>query len=80
MLKNQIIKMMNDLKVVSQLLGHASTIITSNVYFDKNKLVIDCTDVLNNFINRVKPKELISDNLIPIVADLDTNFMVNRFI
>lgn len=70
----------HNLKAVSELLGHASTIITSNVYFDKNKLVIDCTDVLNNFINRVKPNELISDNLIPIVADLDTNFMVNRFI
>ncbi len=25
-----------DLKAISELLGHASSIITSNVYFDKN--------------------------------------------
>lgn len=30
-----------DLKAVSQLLGHGSTIITTNVYFDKEKIVID---------------------------------------
>lgn len=70
----------HNLKAVSQLLGHASTIITSNRYFDKNKLIIDCTDELNNYINRVKPKELIIDNSIPIIDDLDTNFMIERFI
>lgn len=69
-----------DLKAVSELLCHSSTIITSNVYFDKNKLIIDCTDELNNYINRVKPKEKTKDKFIPIIDDLDTNFMVNRFI
>ena len=36
-------------------------VVTSNHYFDKNKLIIDCTDVLNNYTNRVKPIELLSD-------------------
>lgn len=45
-------------KIVSELLGHASTIITSNVYFDKNRLIIDCTSKLNSYIDRVKPKEI----------------------
>ena len=70
----------HNIKAVSELLGHASIIVTSNHYFDKNKLIIDCTDVLNNYINRVRPIEILCDNLVPIVADLDTNFMVNRFI
>lgn len=61
-------------------LGHSSTIITSNVYFDKNKLIIDCTDELNNYIDRIKPKEETKDKSIPIIGGLDTNFMVNRFI
>ena len=69
-----------DLKAISQLLGHASTIITSNVYFDKNKIIVDCTDELNGYINRVKPIEEINDNTRPIVEDLDTNLMINRFI
>lgn len=69
-----------DLKAVSELLGHASTIITSNVYFDKNKLVIDCTNELNSYIDRVKPKEILHDLLMPIVEDLDTNLMINRYV
>jgi len=69
-----------DLKAISQLLGHASTIITSNVYFDKNKIIVDCTDELNGYINRVKPIEEINDNTRPIEEDLDTNLMINRFI
>ena len=69
-----------DLKAVSQLLGHASTIITSNVYFDKNRLIIDCTNELNSFIDRVKPKEEKYDNTIPIIENLDTNLMIKRFI
>ncbi len=37
-----------DLKAVSELLEHTSTVITSNVYFDKNKIVIDCTNEMYN--------------------------------
>lgn len=69
-----------DLKAVSELLGHASTIITSNVYFDKNRLVIDCTNELNSYIDRVKPKEILQDLLTPIAEDFDTNLMINRYV
>lgn len=68
-----------DLKAVSQLLGHASTIITANVYFDKEKIVIDCTEEITKYITKVKPKESQEkENL--IIADLDTNSAVSRFI
>ena len=69
-----------DLKAVSQLLGHASTIITSNIYFDKNKVIIDCTDEMNKYINRVKPKDKINENCVPIEMNLDTNLVINKFI
>ena len=67
-----------DLKAVSQLLGHASTIITSNIYFDKNKVIIDCTDEMNKYINRVKPKDKINENCVPIEMNLDTNLVINK--
>ncbi len=69
-----------DLKAISELLGHASTIITSNVYFDKNRLIIDCTKEMNGYVNRVKPNENKKDRTNPILNDLDTNFMVKRFL
>ena len=69
-----------DLKAVSELLGHASTIITSNVYFDKNRLIIDCTSELNSYIDRVKPEEILHNLLTPIVEDLDTNLMINKYV
>ena len=68
-----------DLKAVSELLGHASTIITSNVYFDKNKVIIDCTDEMNDYINKVKPKEDLIDNN-TIINDFDMNFMTKKFL
>lgn len=60
-------------------MGHASTIITANVYFDKEKIVIDCTEEITKYITKVKPKESQEkENL--IIADLDTNSAVTRFI
>lgn len=44
-------------KAVSELLGHGSTIITTKVYFDKSKVIIDCSEKMNDYINRVIPKE-----------------------
>ena len=64
-----------DLKAVSELLGHASTIITSNVYFDKNKIIIDCTDEMNNYIGRVKPKEETKT-----IIDFDMNLMLKKYL
>lgn len=63
-----------DLKAISELLGHSDTIITSNIYFDKDKVVIDCVNDLSDYIDRVKPKEEKQD----ILVDLDTNFMQNK--
>lgn len=60
-----------DLKAVSQLLGHASTIITANVYFDKNKIIIDCENELNTYIDKVKPNDEITEEINDVT---DTNF------
>lgn len=71
-----------DLKAISQLLGHASTIITSNIYFDKNQVVIDCVEEVKDYIERVRPKDNEEDRIINevIIENLDTNFMVNKYL
>lgn len=66
-----------NLKAISQILGHASTIITVGTYFDKNKIVIDCTEELNRYIDQVQPKE---NNDAENVLDLDTNFIINKYV
>lgn len=50
-----------NLKAVSQILGHASEIITADVYFDKDKVIIDCTETINSYIKRVIPKFVAKD-------------------
>lgn len=67
-----------NLKAVSQLLGHASTIITANVYFDQEKVVIDCVKEITQYINKVKPKDVEEGELNTI--KLDTNLVTSRFI
>lgn len=67
-----------NLKAVSQLLGHASTIITANVYFDQEKVVIDCVKEITQYINKVKPKGVEEGELNTI--KLDTNLVTSRFI
>lgn len=66
-----------DLKAVSQLLGHANTIITANVYFDKNRIVIDCENELQSYIDRVQPSDETCDKIIDI---MDTNLEIERYI
>lgn len=56
-------------KTVSVMLGHSSTIITTNIYFDKSCIVIDCTEELNRYIELVKPV-----NIQNSVLNLETNF------
>lgn len=70
----------HNLKAISEWLGHSSTIITSNVHFDKNKLIINCSNELDDYINRVKPSDIINDNSSSILDDLDTDFMIKKFI
>lgn len=42
-----------NLKAISELLGHASEIITHNVYIDKGEIIYDCLDTLNDYIAEV---------------------------
>ena len=57
-------------KTVSLMLGHSSTIITTDVYYDKSCLVIDLTEELNRYIDKVKPVNKINKD----VVDVATNF------
>ena len=57
-------------KAVSIMLGHGSTIITTDVYYDKSCLVIDLSDELNRYIDKVKPINKINED----VVDVATNF------
>lgn len=56
-------------KAVSAMLGHGSTIITTDVYYDKSSIVIDLSDTLNSYIDVVKP---LNEN--KSVVDIATNF------
>lgn len=42
-----------NLKAISELLGHASEIITHNVYINKGEIIYDCLDVLDDYIKSV---------------------------
>lgn len=46
-----------NLKAISELLGHASEIITYDVYIDKDEIVYDCLDVLEEYIDSVVEEE-----------------------
>lgn len=42
-----------DAKAVSKMLGHASEIITVDVYCDTNEIIYDCLDIIEPYINEV---------------------------
>lgn len=65
-----------DLKAVSQLLGHSNTIITANVYFDKNRIVVDCENELQSYIDRVKPEDEIDTTITDVTA---TNLEIEKY-
>lgn len=62
-----------NLKAISRMLGHANTIITSSVYFDKNKIIIDCEKELDVFINDIKLRESEKNNMSIIDINLSTS-------
>lgn len=68
-----------NLKAISETLGHASTIITANNYFDKEKIIIDCTKELDEYVDKVKPIERDKNNDF-FTPDLDTNLLLNDYI
>lgn len=58
-----------NLKAISELLGHASEIITYNVYIDKGEIIYDCLDTLDNFINDVVDEEYEYGHMFDFSAD-----------
>lgn len=56
-------------KAVSAMLGHGSTIITTDFYYDKSSIVIDLAYILNSYIDVVKP---LNEN--KSVVDIATNY------
>jgi integrase len=62
------------LKAVSTLLGHSSTMITLNNYFNVHDIVIDCTNFLNSIIAKTYHKK---DTKIEII-DLNLNLLIKR--
>ena len=63
-----------NVKAVSLMLGHSSTIITTAVYYDKSCLVIDLTEELNRYIDKVKPINKINENVIDFATNLTKTF------
>ena len=62
------------LKTVSTLLGHASTMVTMNNYFDVKNIIIDCTNELNRLIEKIHPKKIIEENII----NIDLNLIIKK--
>ena len=43
-------------KAISKLMGHATDIITMDVYGDNDEIIADCVDELDSFIESVRPE------------------------
>lgn len=58
-------------KAVSKLMGHATDIITVDVYGDNEEIISDCSDELNSFIEEVRPNndEKNADNSDVLICD-----------
>lgn len=58
-------------KAVSKLMGHATDIITVDVYGDNEEIISDCSDELNSFIEEVRPNndEKNGDNSDVLICD-----------
>lgn len=66
-----------NLKAISKLMGHASEIITVDVYGDKEEIISDCVSEIEPFIERVKPKENVESDF---SEDEDTITIMNDYI
>ena len=56
------------------MLGRSSTIITTDVYYDKSCLVIDLTEKLNRYIDRVKPVNKINKDVVGVATNFNKIF------
>ena len=53
--------------------------ITLEVDFDKIKVIIDCSEKMNDYVNRVIPKEEKKSNEI-LLNNLDTNLITSKYL
>lgn len=67
-----------DVKAVSQLLGHASEIITVDVYCEKEEIIFDCLDILEPFIESVIPEEKGKGFIYDYSNDVEINCILNE--
>lgn len=66
-----------NLKAISKLMGHASEIISVDVYTDKDEIINDCVEEIEAFINEVIPQE--DNNIEEIICDEELE-IINKFI
>ena len=59
------------IKAISELLGHSKEIITVDVYCDKSKIICDCLNVLEPYIESVRPETRIENIYNHTDIDLD---------
>lgn len=53
--------------------------ITLEVDFDKSKVIIDCSEKMNDYVNRVIPEEEKKSNEI-LLNNLDTNLITSKYL
>lgn len=63
------------------MMGHASEIISVDVYTDNTQIVTDCLDELEPFINLVKPK-LEKKNTVKVIEsnDLEIDVFIEKLL
>lgn len=72
-----LIKYNFNLKAISKLMGHATEIITVDVYGDNEEIISDCVDELEPFIERVIPTDNVESDF---SEDEDTITIMNDYI
>lgn len=69
-----------NLKAISKLMGHASEIISVDVYTEKSRIINDCLDELEPFIDSVAPKtnedEFIINDVLNNLKMLSMSYMI----
>lgn len=73
-----LIKANFNIKAVSQLLGHASEILTVDVYCETEEIIHDCLDVLEPYIESVLPED-IKKGIIFDFTDIETDYLIDEY-
>ena len=64
-----------NLKAISKQMGHATEIISVDVYGDNEEIISDCLDELEPFIDMVKPEEEIEEYGDELLIDIDEDYI-----